>query len=130
MIEANFRHTIDGEKLAIAIAQDYKTSQILMVAFINKEAYEESVKTGKAHYYSTSRKQVWFKGESSGHIQKIKEIKLDCDEDAILFKVEQTGGACHTGHYSCFYKTLTDNGQTIKEDTETIFNPDEVYNKQ
>lgn len=89
MIKPNFRHEINGKKLATAIAQDYKTNQILMVAFIDKEAFNKSIETKKAHYYSTSRNEVWFKGESSGHTQDIKEVLLDCDMDAIIFKVEQ-----------------------------------------
>ena len=129
MIKPNFRHEINGKKLATAIAQDYKTNQILMVAFIDKEAFNKSIETKKAHYYSTPRNEVWFKGESSGHTQDIKEVLLDCDMDAIIFKVEQSkGGACHTGHYSCFYKKLSENGDEIIEDTsDIVFNPDEVY---
>ncbi|PWL08933.1 phosphoribosyl-AMP cyclohydrolase [Methanosphaera cuniculi] len=128
MIELNFRHKIGDKELATAIAQDYETGEVLMVAFINKEAYEKSVKTRKAHYYSTSRDEVWFKGEISGHIQKIHEIHIDCDRDAVLFKVEQIGGACHTGHYSCFYTEITDDGENIKENKNNIvFNPDIVY---
>ncbi len=130
MIKPNFRHTIDGKKLATAIAQDYKTGEILMVAFIDEEAFNKSVKTRNAHYYSTSRNEIWYKGETSGHIQKIKEIQLDCDQDAILFKVEQIGGACHTGHYSCFYKKLSEDGTTLEENEDKIFNPSDVYNDE
>ena len=128
MKKPNFRHKLNGKDLAIAIAQDFDTNQILMTAFIDKEAYLKSIKTKKAHYYSTSRNQIWFKGESSGHTQEIKEVLFDCDEDAIIFKVKQNGGACHTGHLSCFYKKLTDDDKTV-EIEEPIFNPDDVYNK-
>ena len=103
MIKPNIRHIINGKRLATAIAQDYKTGEILMVAFIDEEAFNKTIQTRKAHYYSTSRNMIWYKGEESGHIQEIKEVLLDCDEDAIIFKVKQVGGACHTGHYSCFY---------------------------
>ena len=125
VIKPNFRHEIDGKKLATAIAQDHKTNEILMVAFIDEESFNKSLSTGNAHYYSTSRKTIWYKGEESGHVQKIKEILLDCDEDAIIFKIEQIGGACHTGHYSCFYKKVVDDN--IVEDETLVFNPDKVY---
>ena len=128
MKKPNFRHKLNGKDLAIAIAQDFDTNQILMTAFIDEEAYLKSIETKKAHYYSTSRRQIWFKGESSGHTQEIKEVLFDCDEDAIIFKVRQNGGACHTGHLSCFYKKLTDDDETV-EIEEPIFNPDDVYNK-
>lgn len=127
MIVPNFRHNINGEKLATAIAQDYKTDEVLMVAFINKEAFDKTIETQKAHYFSTSRNAIWFKGEESGHTQNIKEILLDCDEDAIIFKVEQIGGACHTGHYSCFYKKLSSDGNKVIENDDKVFNPDKIY---
>ena len=98
MIKPNFRHDINGKKLATAIAQDYKTNEILMLAFIDEEAFNKTMETKKAHYYSTSRDAIWFKGEESGHIQSVKEILFDCDKDAVIFKIEQIGGACHTGH--------------------------------
>ena len=128
MIKPNFRHTINGKKLAIGIAQDYKTGEVLMAAYMDEEAYNKTVQTKKAHYYSTSRNKIWFKGEESGHIQQVKEIYLDCDKDAILLKVEQNGGACHTGHYSCFYNKLSDDGETITEKEDKVFDPDNVYN--
>lgn len=128
MIKPNFRHEINGKKLAIGIAQDYKTGKILMVAYMDEEAFQKTVKTKKAHYYSTSRNKIWFKGEESGHVQNVKEILLDCDQDSILLKVEQIGGACHTGHYSCFYQKLSEDGNTLTETDDVIFNPDEVYN--
>ncbi len=127
MIKPNFRHDINGKKLATAIAQDYESNEILMVAFIDEEAFEKSIETGKAHYFSTSRNKIWFKGEESGHIQEIKEILLDCDMDAIIFKIKQIGGACHTGHYSCFYRKLSTDGENITETSELVFNPDETY---
>lgn len=127
MIKPNFRHDINGKKLATAIAQDYESNEILMVAFIDEEAFDKSIETGKAHYFSTSRNKIWFKGEESGHIQEIKEILLDCDMDAIIFKIKQIGGACHTGHYSCFYRKLSDDGENITETSELVFNPDETY---
>ena len=135
-MEINFRHEINGEKLVTAIAQDYKTNQILMVANMNKEALQKTLKTGKAHYWSTSRNAQWLKGESSGHTQEVKEIYVDCDMDAIILKVKQNGAACHLGYFSCFFRQLNlendVNIENLKEDdlkqiAERVFNPDDVY---
>lgn len=111
--------------LILIIAQDFKTNEILMTAFANKEALKKTLETGKAHYFSTTRKKVWLKGESSGHVQSVKELYVDCDMDAVLLKVEQEGGACHTGYRSCFYRKLEDNKLKIVD--EKVFEPDEVY---
>ena len=129
MIEPNFRHEINGMKLATAIVQDYESNEILMLAFIDKEAYQKSIETKKAHFYSTSRNKIWFKGEESGHTQIIQEVLFDCDKDAIIFKVKQNGGACHTGHYSCFYSRLSDDNTTLIETQQPVFNPEDIYNK-
>ncbi|RAP47364.1 MAG: phosphoribosyl-AMP cyclohydrolase [Methanosphaera sp. rholeuAM6] len=126
-MQPNFRHEINGKKLATAIAQDHETNEILMLAFIDEEAYKKTIETGKAHYYSTSRDTIWFKGEESGHIQLVKEILFDCDKDAIIFRIEQTGGACHTGHYSCFYQKLSDDNTTLEDVGKKVFNPDDIY---
>lgn len=132
----NFRHEINGEKLITAIAQDWETNEILMVANMNEEALRKTIETGKAHYWSTSRQKQWLKGESSGHFQEVKEILVDCDMDAIVLKVKQNGAACHEGYYSCFFRKLnTDNKPNIfeldNEDIEVIserlFNPDDIY---
>jgi phosphoribosyl-AMP cyclohydrolase len=113
----------DDKGLITAIAQDYQTNEILMLAFMNLEALEKTVDTGKAHYYSRSRGKQWLKGESSGHIQIVHEMYIDCDADAVLMKVEQLGGgACHTGYRSCFYRTL--DGDVVGE---KVFNPEDVY---
>ncbi|MBY0577822.1 MAG: phosphoribosyl-AMP cyclohydrolase [Burkholderiales bacterium] len=115
-----------NEGLVPAIAQDASTGRVLMVAWMNRESLEQSEKTGVAIYWSRSRKKLWRKGEESGHIQKIMEMRLDCDEDVILLKVEQTGGiACHTGRESCFYQKL-ENGHWVVTD-EVIKAPDEIY---
>lgn len=124
-LEVNFRFEIADEKLAIAVVQDYKTNEVLMVAFMNKEALEKTLKTKKMHYYSTSRKKLWVKGESSGNYQVVKEVYVDCDSDALLFKVEQKGGACHEGYYSCFFRKLEDNKLSIVG--KKVFDPEEVY---
>jgi phosphoribosyl-AMP cyclohydrolase len=111
-----------GEKLIPAVAQDWKTGEVLMLAYMNNEALQKTRETGIAHYWSRSRKKLWLKGESSGHFQRIKEIRVDCDEDAILLLVEQEGGACHTGYRSCFYRTI--DGKIVGE---KVFEPDDVY---
>lgn len=136
-MELNFRLEINGEKLVIAIAQDYETNDILMVAFMNKEAVEQSLKTKKAHYYSTSRGKQWLKGESSGNVQTIKEVFIDCDADAIILKVDQKGAACHEGYRSCFFRQLDINQEEIDIDNltdnevkiiaERLFDPKEMY---
>ena len=109
--------------LITAIAQDYQTNEILMLAFMNLEALEKTAETKKAHYYSRSRNKQWLKGETSGHIQIVHEMYIDCDDDAVLMKVEQLGGgACHTGYRSCFYRTIDGNIVGKK-----VFNPEDVY---
>lgn len=130
----NFRHNVNGKKLVIAIAQDYQTSQILMVAFMNKEALQKTLETKIAHYWSTSRQELWLKGGSSGHTQEVKEIYTDCDMDAIVLKVKQNGGACHEGYYSCFFRKINTNTLIDFNDekdleliAERLFNPDDVY---
>ena len=107
------------------IAQDCKTNEVLMVAFANEEAVRETLKSGIVTYWSRSRNQLWKKGETSGHVQKLKQVMLDCDGDCLLVKVEQVMGACHTGHYSCFYRELDKSG--IKTIGKKMFNPKEVY---
>ena len=124
----------------IAVVQDYKTSQILMVAYMNKEALTKTLSTKIAHYWSTSRNKLWLKGESSGNTQKVKEIFIDCDMDAVVLKVDQTGAACHEGYFSCFFRELnmgeinesnTDledlNNDDIKIIADRLFDPDELY---
>ena len=99
-----------------------------MLAYMNQEAFDATLSSGKATYYSRSRKTLWVKGETSGHVQRVKEIRIDCDDDTVLLKVEQLGGAaCHTGHRSCFYKKVEDG--SIRIIGEPIFNPKEVYDK-
>jgi phosphoribosyl-AMP cyclohydrolase len=96
--------TFPENGLLPAIAQDAQSGEVLMLAWVNREALELSKKTGEAHYWSRSRGEIWHKGATSGHIQKIVEIRYDCDGDAVLYRVEQTGPACHTGQQSCFYR--------------------------
>ncbi|MGI6655507.1 MAG: phosphoribosyl-AMP cyclohydrolase [Desulfobulbus sp.] len=128
MIELAFDKDPGG--LIPAIVQDYQTGEILMLAYINKSAWEKTLATGKAHYWSRSRQSLWLKGESSGHVQLIKEILVDCDEDAVVYKVEQLGGAaCHTGYRSCFYRTVTD-GALMVHEQQPVFDPEVVYGKK
>jgi phosphoribosyl-AMP cyclohydrolase len=109
-----------------AIVQDWKTGDVLMVAYMNAESWAKTLETGKACFWSRSRKKLWLKGETSGNVQRVKEIFLDCDNDAILLKVEQVGGAaCHTGYRSCFYRRIL-NGKT-EVIGEPVFDPREVY---
>lgn len=123
--------TLNFDKLGgfiAAVAQDFRTGEILMVAFMNQEAWETTLATGRATYYSRSRKSLWVKGETSGHIQIVKEILVDCDDDAVVLKIEQVGGAaCHTGHRSCFHKRIQ-NG-SVRIVGKPIFDPKEVYKK-
>jgi phosphoribosyl-AMP cyclohydrolase len=114
---------MDG--LVPVIAQDSETNEILMVAFVNEKALNLSLSTGYAHYYSRSRKKIWKKGSSSGHTQKITEIRVDCDQDSLIYKVNQKGGACHTGYYSCFYRIVDKRGFHLSG--KKIFNPQKIY---
>ncbi|WP_138007544.1 phosphoribosyl-AMP cyclohydrolase [Halalkalirubrum salinum] len=110
--------------LVPAIAQDADSGQVLMLAYVTEEALEATVETGYAHYYSRSREELWKKGGTSGHTQTIESVRVDCDADTLLYLVEQSGGACHTGAESCFYRTI--DGERV-ESVETVFDPDEVY---
>jgi len=118
-----------GDGLLPAIVQDYRSNKVLMLAYINKASWEKTLDTGEAHYWSRSRQEIWHKGGTSGHVQKIKEIYADCDMDTVLFMVEQVGGAaCHTGYETCFHKKVDRNGvMTIVG--ERIFDPEKVYKK-
>ncbi len=112
--------------LITAIAQDHATGEVLMVAYMNEEAYLRTLEFGEVVYYSTSRKELWHKGESSGNTQLVKEMLLDCDGDALLLKVEQRGGAaCHTGRRSCFYRKRE--GDAWKDVGVQVFDPKDVY---
>ncbi|HIP25143.1 MAG TPA: phosphoribosyl-AMP cyclohydrolase [Archaeoglobus profundus] len=96
----------DEKGLVPVIVQDVNTKEILMLAYANREALKKTLETGYAHYWSRSRKKIWMKGETSGNIQRVVEVRIDCDGDAILYLVEQKGVACHTGNYTCFYRQL------------------------
>jgi phosphoribosyl-AMP cyclohydrolase len=127
MIELDFSK---GNGLIPAIAQDYKSGKVLMMAYINKESWDKSLETGEVHYWSRSRQELWHKGVQSGNVQKIKDVYVDCDNDTVLFKVEQIGcAACHTGFESCFYRKVDNKGECTIEG-ERIFDPDKVYGKK
>lgn len=116
----------NSDGLVPAIAQDHKTGRILMMAWMNREALELTAQKREAVYWSRSRNQLWHKGESSGHVQSVREIRLDCDEDVIILHVEQTGGiACHTGRESCFYRVLQD-GEWVSVDP-VLKDPSDIY---
>ncbi len=116
--------------LVPAVVQDHLSGEVLMVGFMNAEAWETTLRTGKATFYSRTRDTLWTKGLTSGNVQLVKEIRIDCDDDTVLLKVEQVGGAaCHTGHRSCFYKKVTDDGKQIEIVGRPLFDPKEVYKK-
>ena len=123
--------TIDFEKsggLVPAIAQDADTGEVLMLAWMNRDAYEETLRTGRACYYSRSRGRLWRKGEESGHVQEVREVYLDCDADTVLLKVHQVGGAaCHEGYASCFFREVKPDGVHVI--AEKVFDPKAVYKK-
>jgi phosphoribosyl-AMP cyclohydrolase len=127
----NLINELDFEKnsgLVTAIAQDHATGEILMVAFMNEEAFRRTVETGEVVYWSRSRRKLWHKGEESGNVQRLKSIHIDCDGDAILLKVEQIGGAaCHTGRRNCFFRKV--DGDRYIDVGVKVFDPDEVYKK-
>lgn len=117
-----------ADGLVPAIAQEEGSGRVLSLAWMNREALQRTVETGEAHYWSRSRKKLWHKGEQSGHVQKIKSVRLDCDEDVVLLEVEQRGGiACHTGRHSCFYQQLKD-GQWVAVEP-VLKDPREIYGK-
>ena len=111
-----------------AVVQDYRTGEVLMVAYLNREAFERTRQTGRMHYYSRSRERLWMKGETSGHVQEVQEILVDCDQDAAVFKIRQVGGAaCHTGYRSCFHRRLEGSGELTVIEAEKVFDPAQVY---
>jgi len=114
--------TDGGDGLVTVVAQDADSGDVLMLAYATRAAVERTVETGRAHYYSRSRDELWEKGATSGNTQAVEEIRVDCDGDALLYLVEQTGGACHTGYESCFHRTL--DGETVGE---RVFDPEETY---
>lgn len=122
MLEPDFKKM----ELIPAIAQDAETGEVLMLAYMNEQAWEATLATGEAHYWSRSRRELWHKGGTSGHVQKVRSIRLDCDADTVLLLIKQVGGAaCHKGNRSCFFRELKD-GQ-VRECSPKVFDPKEVY---
>ena len=117
----------DNRGLVPAIIQDYKNGEILMLAYMNRESLQKTLSSGKTHFWSRSRQKLWLKGESSGHIQEVKEMFVDCDMDAVVFKVDQKIAACHTGYRSCFYRKLE--GEDFTVVGEKVFEEGAVYQK-
>ena len=125
MIELDFKKT---GGLIPAIAQDWKTGEVLMLAYINEESWKETLRTGHGVYWSRSRSKLWHKGEESGNVQIVKEILVDCDADTVIFKVEQVGGAaCHEGYHTCFFRRVA--GDELEVVGERVFDPKKVYKK-
>ncbi|MDQ1278490.1 MAG: phosphoribosyl-AMP cyclohydrolase [Thermodesulfobacteriota bacterium] len=123
MVSLDFDKT-DG--LIPAIVQDFDTNEILMLAYMNRAAWEKTLETGMATFWSRSRQSLWVKGETSGHMQEVKEVRVDCDQDAVILKVLQRGGAaCHTGYRSCFYRRIDDG--RLEVTGERIYNAQDVY---
>ncbi|HPO49625.1 MAG TPA: phosphoribosyl-AMP cyclohydrolase [Spirochaetota bacterium] len=122
---------IDFDKLGglvPVITQDYETNKVLMLAFANKEAFEATLKSGKATYFSRSKNRLWIKGEESGNYQEIVDILIDCDNDTLIYKVIQKGykASCHTGHETCFYRHFV-NGEWVHNGEKKLFNPEKIY---
>jgi len=117
----------DDRGLLPAIIQDYKSGEVLMLAYMNMESLQKTLSSGKTHFWSRSRKKLWMKGEISGHIQEVRELFVDCDMDTLLFKVDQKVAACHTGYRSCFYRKLQ--GEELIVVGEKVFEEGDVYKK-
>jgi phosphoribosyl-AMP cyclohydrolase len=127
-----FQPKFDSAGLVTCVATDARTGDVLMVAHMNDEALRKTISSGEAWYFSRSRNSLWRKGESSGHVQRVIEMRLDCDQDAIWIRVEQAGAACHTGRRSCFYRHVTrgEGGARLSfVDAEKLFDPAKVYGK-
>jgi phosphoribosyl-AMP cyclohydrolase len=127
-----FKPKFDASGLVTCVATDAGTGEVLMVAHMNDEALRKTIASGEAWYFSRSRHSLWRKGESSGHVQRVVEMRIDCDQDAVWIRVEQTGAACHTGRRSCFYRAVTaseGDAQLSFVDAERLFDPKDVYRK-
>jgi phosphoribosyl-AMP cyclohydrolase len=126
----DFTPKFDSFGLIPVIAQDAKTGQVLMFAYMNKEALEQTIQTGYAVYFSRTRKKLWKKGEQSGHFQKVEQILVDCDQDCLVLKVNVDAGQCHTGYQSCFYRTIAGkNGKKLRIIAKKTFDPKKAYKK-
>lgn len=113
-----------------AIIQEQKSGRVLMMAWMNREAIQKTLELGKTVFWSRSRQKYWVKGESSGHVQRVKDVACDCDGDTLLIQVEQTGAACHEGYQSCFFRSAREGGEALETTEARLVNPDEVYGKK
>ncbi|MDD2707703.1 MAG: phosphoribosyl-AMP cyclohydrolase [Verrucomicrobiae bacterium] len=120
------KYTSDG--LIPAIIQDHANGEVLMMAWMNRESLLKTLETGKTHFWSRSRQKFWMKGESSGHVQTVKQISFDCDADVLLIKVHQEGAACHEGYRNCFFRDITSSGE-VQANSKPMVDPKEVYKK-
>ena len=125
----DFEPKFDSNGLITAISQDADSGQILMVAYMNAEALRLTIETGNAVFFSRSRKKLWKKGEQSGHVQKVRQILVDCDQDSLVLKVEVDAGQCHVGYQSCFYRALKQDVEKLEFIAEKVYDPDETYKK-
>lgn len=126
----SFAPRFDASGLVTCVATDAQSGEVLMVAHMNDEALRRTIETGDAWYYSRSRKKLWRKGETSGHVQRVIEMRMDCDQDAVWIRVTQAGGACHTGRHSCFYRAVTNEtggAKLVFADADKAFDPGKVY---
>lgn len=124
----NLKYTSDG--LIPAIIQDHATGRVLMMAWMNRASLETTIQTGKTHFWSRSRQKFWMKGESSGHVQVVKDIAFDCDGDTLLIQVEQTGAACHEGYRSCFFRSVQEAGAAVSITEPQLEDPAKIYGKK
>ncbi|MEN9575847.1 MAG: phosphoribosyl-AMP cyclohydrolase [Verrucomicrobiota bacterium] len=122
------KFTTDG--LVPAIIQEHSTGRVLMMAWMNRASLETTIATGKTHFWSRSRQKFWMKGESSGHVQVVKDIAFDCDGDTLLIQVEQTGAACHEGFKSCFFRSIEAGGASCRETEPRLETPEQIYGKK
>jgi phosphoribosyl-AMP cyclohydrolase len=127
----DFAPKFDSNGLITAVAQDAQTGQVLMVAYMNKEALDLTLATGNAVYYSRSRRKLWKKGEQSGHVQKVEQVLVDCDQDCLVLKVRVDEGQCHVGYQSCFYRAVKkDSPDKLKLIAEKVYDPQQAYGKK
>ena len=120
----------DANGLIPAIIQEQKTGRVLMMAWMNRASLEKTIATGKTHFWSRSRQKFWMKGESSGHVQAVRDIAFDCDGDALLIQVEQTGAACHEGYQSCFFRSVEKEGQSVRVTEAQLETSEQIYGKK
>ncbi len=120
----------DAQGLIPAIVQEQKTGRVLMMAWMNRASLEKTLATGKTHFWSRSRQKFWMKGETSGHVQQVRDIAFDCDGDVLLIQVEQTGPACHEGYGSCFFRSVEKDGKSFKITEAQLETPEQIYRKK